>query len=65
MTRRQHQEIYLFDELTAKWQEDKFRRQMEIAQIGKPRIADKVLGWLIITCLVTAIVLLVKYLNHA
>jgi hypothetical protein len=63
MTRRQHQEIY--DDLTAKWQADKFRRQMEIAQIGKPRIADKVLGWLIITCLVSAIVLLVKYLNHA
>jgi hypothetical protein len=63
MTRRNHQDIY--DELTTKWQADKFRRQQEIAQIGKPRIADKVLGWLIITCLVSAIVLLVKYLNHA
>jgi hypothetical protein len=63
MTRRQHQDIY--DELTTKWQADKFRRQLEIAQIGKPRIADKVLGWLIITCLVTAIVLIAKHYGHA
>jgi hypothetical protein len=63
MTRRQHQDIY--DDLTEKWQADKFRRQMEIAQIGKPRIADKVLGWLLMISVATLIVLLVKYLNHA
>jgi hypothetical protein len=63
MTRRQHQDIY--DELTTKWQADKFRRQLEIAQIGKPRIADKVLGWLLMISVATLIVLLVKYLNHA
>lgn len=63
MTKRNHQDIY--DELTIKWQADKFRRQLEIAQIGKPRIADKVLGWLLMISIATLIVLLVKYLNHA
>jgi hypothetical protein len=63
MTSKHHQEIY--DDLTAKWQADKFRRQQEIMNIGKPRIADKVLGWLLMISVATLIVLLVKYLNHA
>lgn len=63
MNKNHHREIC--EQLSAKWQEDKFRRQMEIAQIGKPRIADKVLGWLLMISIATLIVLLVKYLNHA
>jgi hypothetical protein len=61
MTRKNHQDIY--DQLTAKWQEDKFRRQQEILNIGKPRLADLVLGWIFTIIAVTGIVLILMYIN--
>lgn len=63
LSKEEHREIC--EKLSVGWQADKFRRQMEIAQIGKPRTADKVLGWLLMISIATLIVLLVKYLNHA
>lgn len=62
MTRRQHQEIY--DELTAKWQEDKFRRQQEIANIGKPQLADLVMGWLFAIGAVVGTVMILIFVNN-
>jgi hypothetical protein len=62
MNRRMHQDIY--DELTTKWQEDKFRRQQEIQNIGKPNLADLVLGWIFAIISVTGVVTILLYINN-
>ena len=62
MNRLDHKRIY--DDLSIKWQEDKFRRQQEINQIGKPQLADLVLGWLFAIGAVTGIVTILLYINN-
>ena len=62
MSRNDHKRIY--EELSLKWQEDKFRRQQEIANIGKPQLADLVMGWLFAIGAVTGIVTILLYINN-
>lgn len=62
MNRLDHKRIY--DDLSIKWQEDKFRRQQEINQIGKPQLADLVLGWLFAIGAVVGIVTILIFINN-
>lgn len=62
MTRRQHQEIY--DDLSIKWQEDRLRREQELVNIGKPRVADKVLNFLAGLIIATAVVYIIHHFTH-
>ena len=62
MNRLDHKRIY--DDLSIKWQEDKFRRQQEINQIGKPQLADLVLGWLFAIGAVIGIVTILIFINN-
>ena len=44
MNKNHHREIC--EQLSAKWQEDKFRRQQELNKIGRPDLVDRLFPWL-------------------
>jgi hypothetical protein len=62
LNKNHHREIC--EQLTAKWQEDKFRRQQEIQNIGKPNLADLVLGWIFAIVAVTGVVCILLFVNN-
>jgi hypothetical protein len=62
MTRKNHQDIY--DQLTSKWQEDKFRRQQEILNIGKRTWVDKLFPWLFTAGCAVGIYIVIQFANN-
>jgi hypothetical protein len=64
LTKLDHRRIC--DELSETMRLDRERRRLEIERISSPRTAEKVtISLLVTTCIVTAIILIIKHYGHA